>query len=54
MEALEHYSVIRPELGERFASAVVETAEEPISRLEIELSPHADGKPGRGKDLAYV
>ena len=27
MEALEHYDAIRPALGERFASAVVETAE---------------------------
>lgn len=27
MEALDHYAAIRPELGERFASAVVETAE---------------------------
>ena len=27
MEALEHYHAIRPELGERFANAVVETAE---------------------------
>jgi hypothetical protein len=27
MEALEHYDAIRPEPGERFASAVVETAE---------------------------
>ena len=26
-EALEHYDTIRPELGERFANAVVETAE---------------------------
>jgi plasmid stabilization system protein ParE len=27
MEAREHYEAIRPELGERFASAVVEAAE---------------------------
>ncbi len=27
MEALAHYDAIRPELGERFANAVVETAE---------------------------
>jgi hypothetical protein len=27
MEALEHYNAVRPELGERFANAVVETAE---------------------------
>jgi plasmid stabilization system protein ParE len=27
MEALEHYGAIRPKLGERFASAIVETAE---------------------------
>jgi plasmid stabilization system protein ParE len=27
MEALAHYDTIRPELGERFANAVVETAE---------------------------
>ena len=27
MEAHEHYNAVRPELGERFANAVVETAE---------------------------
>jgi plasmid stabilization system protein ParE len=27
MEALEHYEAIRPELGERFANAVIETVQ---------------------------